>query len=63
MPFSAPPHAREATDTGSVKDEGEPVMIVGYVLGWWCAVSVVTVAVWSVVVTVYKRRALRGFGL
>jgi len=44
LPFSAPPHAREATDTGSVKDEGEPVMIVGYVLGWWCAVSVVTVA-------------------
>jgi len=43
-----------------VKDEGEPVMIVGYVLGWWCAVSVVTVAVWSVVVTVYKRRCCGG---
>jgi hypothetical protein len=31
--------------------------IIRSVLGWWCAASVVTAAMWSVVVTVYKRGA------
>jgi hypothetical protein len=38
-------------------------MIVGHVLGWWCALSVVTAATWSAVLTVYKRRVLRRLGL
>jgi hypothetical protein len=39
------------------------VSTVGQVLGWWCAVSVVTTAAWSVVAAVYKRRASGGLGL